>query len=338
LTRRRWWFLIALLSAAISVGSPVAPLASAAAPQAVESLDLRGYMARLDRLADSLANAHEQPAAISRLRESLPQAWSVAAGGMRIRVSTAWLSAALGNLAQNPGRAGVLSRQIELRLAAMRAAAADLETSPSPPSAEARKQLEEIFRRREFRGSEGPGAGELLAMRFVRWLLERIARLLNYLHVTARAGNVLAWVLIGAALLALGFWMVSSLARRSHAADLRIGPQVSPPGSRRWREEAQAAAERGDYRDAIHCAYWAAVSRLEDLQLLAPNPARTPRESLRLLDAHPREQTLLVDLTRLFEVIWYGFGPVSAADWSGARARLEQMECLSRSTAQTANS
>jgi hypothetical protein len=72
--------------------------------------------------------------------------------------------------------------------------------------------------------------------------------------------------------------------------------------------------------------------------LLKRDRARTPRESLHLLERNPVEQKLLREFTRHFELIWYGYRPASAQDWSDARAHLEKMGCLTASTAATANS
>ena len=76
-------------------------------------------------------------------------------------------------------------------------------------------------------------------------------------------------------------------------------------------------------------AYWAAVARLEDLRLLARDRARTPRESLRLLERNPKEQGFLRAITGRFELIWYGYHPATAEDWSLAKEQLEKMGCPS---------
>jgi hypothetical protein len=116
--------------------------------------------------------------------------------------------------------------------------------------------------------------------------------------------------------------------------------EVAAPSDdpRQWARDALAAADRGDYREAVHCAYWAAVVHLETLGVLKRDRARTPRESLRSLDPHPNEQDLLREFTRRFELIWYGYRPASANDWSEARSHLEKMGCLTPSTPATANS
>ena len=179
---------------------------------------------------------------------------------------------------------------------------------------------------------------EILRARITRWIAEKIYRLLSRLHLGAAAGNAIAWGVVGLAFLVFCYWVWQSL---SGVTRVPLAPSVDPLDSidsRMWAKDALAAAERGDYREAVHCAYWAAVVHLESLGVLKSDRARTPRESLRLLDPHPTQQSLLRDFTHRFELIWYGYRPASANDWSEARSHLEKMGCLTPSTAATANS
>ena len=48
---------------------------------------------------------------------------------------------------------------------------------------------------------------------------------------------------------------------------------------RRWLQDALAAAERDDYREAIHCGYWAGVTRLEDAGSARNAIVPAPREN-----------------------------------------------------------
>jgi hypothetical protein len=80
------------------------------------------------------------------------------------------------------------------------------------------------------------------------------------------------------------------------------------------------------------------VAHLEDTRILPRDQARTPRESLRLLEQHPKEQSLLQAITRNFELIWYGYRPVSAVEWAGAKEQLEKIGCPQVSIAPTAPS
>jgi hypothetical protein len=81
------------------------------------------------------------------------------------------------------------------------------------------------------------------------------------------------------------------------------------PSAKRWQlwlEEARAAARAGDYRHAVHLAYWAAISKLESRGSWRPDSARTPREYLRLLPKGSQFKTPLADITGSFERAWYG--------------------------------
>lgn len=270
----------------------------------------------------------------------MPAELSVRTAQGDIRVATGWLSTSLSNLEQDPQQADGTARGIEQRLAALRRAAQELdEASAAWPAADTRSQLDKIFQHREFRGLSGPTEWQLLMERISRWIFEQVYKLLRKLHINAKAGNFLAWCVIGLAFVLLCVWLVRRLIHlsRTPGGEAAQAPTAAMT-SREWRDEALAAAERGDYREAIHCAYWAAVTRLEDTGALPRDRSRTPRESLHQLDTNPKEQQLLRDLTRRFELIWYGYRPASADDWSGAKIQLEQMGCLKASTAATASS
>jgi Domain of unknown function (DUF4129) len=298
-------------------------------------LDLRSYEAELDRCAAAV----KQPSEMGALRKSLPQVWFVRTpDGGRVDVSTAWLSQRLEKLDQKLGTSTKDVKGIESRLAAMRKAALELESaSPQPFLGDARDRFNKILQRRDFAGDQGPSQLDLLKARISRWITEQLIKLFSRLHLGAAAGNAIAWTIVGLAFLALGFWVFRSLAGRSRLAEMPAPDPAEAADSRLWAKEALAAAERGDYREAVHCAYWAAVVHLESRGLLKRDHARTPRESLRLLDAHPHEQRLLGEFTHIFELIWYGYRLASAADWSSARTHLEEMGCLTPSTAATVN-
>jgi hypothetical protein len=297
-------------------------------------LDLRAYEAELDRCAAAIKHLAE----ITPLRKSLPRFWFVRTQGSRVAVSTAWLTHGLEKIEREPANSAAIVSEIESRLTAMHEAASDLEQASSEPLIDARERLDKIFQRREFSGMQGPSQLELLQQRITRWVLEQIAKLLSRLHLGAAAGNVIAWTIVGLAFLALCYWVFQSLSGRSRPAETPAADTPESPDARQWASDALVAAERGDYREAVHCGYWAAVVHLEGLGVLKRDHARTPRESLRLLDLHPNEQTLLREFTRHFELIWYGYRPASAEDWSDARVHLEKIGCLTPSTAATANS
>lgn len=304
------------------------------------ALSLHAYEAQLQDLSLELDKIKSQPAEISRLRNSLPSEWTVDVNGQEYRVSADWLDSALADMQAHPKKIDSLLRELKFHVAAMRKAALAME---APPPAEispttARASLDEILARREFAGATGPTPFERLEQRVIRWLFGWLSRLLQRLHISAKMGNRLAWTFIVIVFLLIVYWAYRAVSTRTQRIEMPSAEPSEPHDSRTWASEALAAAERGEYREAIRCAYWAAIVRLEDKKILSRDRSRTPRESLRLLHAHAQEQGLLRDLTTRFELAWYGYRTASAADWSGAKTQLEKIGCLAASTLPTANS
>jgi Domain of unknown function (DUF4129) len=208
----------------------------------------------------------------------------------------------------------------------------------SPRATEARAKLNEILNRAEFREGTGPSAMDLWRARVNRWIIEHIVALLRRLHISEKTGNYFAWGVIFLALVVLFYAVYRWLAKAAGKVEFVAETEPVASDVRQWLAEAMSAADRGNYREAIHCAYWAAVARLEDMRLLTRDRARTPRESLRLMEQHPREKGFLQTVTSSFELIWYGYRPASQADWAQTKEQLERMGCLQGSIAPTAPS
>jgi len=320
-------------------GSPLLRAHNAQPENETTKLDLKAYEAELERDSSLIERIKNQPPEISRFRKSLPRDWTVDTRDTEFRVPTEWLDSALADLQTRPKNASTLVRDIEFRLTEMGQSAAELERpSGEAPMSLARAHLNKVFQRREFEGLKGPSALQLWEARIARWIDRQLVRLFQKLHVSAKTGDLFAWSVILLAFLAIAYWVFRKLSRHARMNEMPSFHPSAPSDARVWVRDALAAAEHGEYREAVHCAYWAAIARLEDLKLLARDRSRTPRESLRLLDSHPNEQSTLRDLTGHFELIWYGDRPASSSDWSGARAQLEKFGCLTASTATTANS
>ena len=308
----------------------------AASPAA---LSLHAYEAQLEAVSLDLDQIRSQPAEIPRLRSSLPSEWTVAVNGQEYQVSTDWLDSALVDMQVHPKKIDSFVRELKFHIAAMREAALELEKPATEVSdTVARSDLNEILARREFAAATGPTPFERLEQRVIRWLFGWISRLLQRLHISAKMGNRLAWTFIVIVFLLIVYWAYRAVSTRVQRIEMPSAESSETQDSRAWASDALAAAERGEYREAIRCAYWAAIVRLEDKKILLRDHSRTPRESLRLLHAHAQEQGLLRDLTTRFELAWYGCRIPSAADWSGAKTQLEKIGCLAASTLPTANS
>jgi Domain of unknown function (DUF4129) len=308
-----------------------------AAPSA--SIGLQTYEAELERYSDAIERHKANRAEIAQIRASLPREWMVQENGVTYRVSTEAIVSALEGMEARPNESSAMARDVEARLSEMRQSAFSMAPHGSGSDSDAHGKLNAILASREFRGLKGPSQLELLEQRISERIANFLLRLFSRMHIRQSTGNVIAWTIIALAFLAIAYWVYRILSRPREAEFIvELNPGAFASDSREWVQEALAAAERGDYRQSVHRAYWATIARLEELNLLKKDRARTPRESLRLLDRNPSEQASLRSMTHHFELIWYGYRPASEADWSEAKSLLEKFGCLAASTTPTANS
>ena len=78
-------------------------------------------------------------------------------------------------------------------------------------------------------------------------------------------GKIFVWGLVVVALMALAWFIYREMRRNARLET--IMPEVLPVSAKQWRiwmEEAQAAAAKGLWRDAVHLAYWGGISFLEE--------------------------------------------------------------------------
>jgi len=167
--------------------------------------------------------------------------------------------------------------------------------------------------------------------RLKRWIFELVYRILRRLFrfsAIPNVGRYFVYVLIGAAGLALLYLVYRSIFRDPEFEE--VVPRDLPVSAKEWTlwlAEARTAGGRGDWRDAIHLAYWAGISFLEREGLWKPDRARTPREYLRLISGQSEQRDALVSLTRIFELAWYAKQDVSEQTFSETLAELEKLGC-----------
>ena len=294
-----------------------------ATTNAPAELDLPAYERELVRISLAIHDPKQIPA----LRWSLPDSWIVKDGDRIYSVPTTDISDALRQIEHVPN--GAIAAELQSRIDSMRLQAQQLSERPSTAnSADAQLKLKQILARGEFQAASGPSTWDLIRARINRWILEHLLKLLGLLHISQRTGNLIAWGAIFLAVVLAFYVLYRWLAKSSDEVNFHAAVEPVASDARHWLDEAFAAADRHDYREAIHCAYWASVAHLEDIRLLPRDRSRTPRESLRLLDQHPNQRGLLQAITQSFELIWYGYRPVSAAEWAGTKEQLEKIGCL----------
>jgi hypothetical protein len=165
------------------------------------------------------------------------------------------------------------------------------------------------------------------------WIAEQLRRLfgrLGGLH-EANYGLFLIFVVTGTALvLALGAHIAYTIAQafRRRPAPRREAPprpesRLSPE---RLRREADQAATRGEYREAVRLLYLALVRTLQVQALLPRTSSRTNREHLAYLQARPGLLAVVAPFTETFEGKWYGQRAACAEDVQQCREWLAAAE------------
>jgi hypothetical protein len=224
-------------------------------------------------------------------------------------------------IASKPVSVETLLQQSQGRLQADWTQAGGLAPGQTGHAAE-RRTIAAILAHREYRGVTETSAWQ----RFQEWLENLLAslfgRLIGFGSRSPWIAFLLRALLVGSLCVAL-VWALIRLERRSR---VRLIPQAHPgdaaPSARQWQlwlEDAQRMATQGQWREAIHFLYWAAISRLESKRIWPADRARTPREYLRLLPAADPRRESLTGLTRSFETTWYGGREAGAADFEAAR-------------------
>jgi len=313
-----------------------------------QDLSLEEYISTLDRcaavLSDSGPDAGTHTAmgstAVHDLRAALPKAWIVHAGEQRYRVETESLAAALSSQ-ENPASAGgALVRQAKQRLAALREAAEAMgRVTPPRDLQRSRAQLDQILKAREFQGAHGPSWLDVLKARIYAWIIRQLLKVSSRVGRSPAIGSTIAWTAVVLAALLLAFWAVRATIRAGSRSEIDLhGASAAGWDWRDWLEAARDAANHGDYRPAIHAAYWAAIARLEETHFLPEDRSRTPRESLRLLKPDSAAYAPMAQMTSRFELVWYGHRAATPADWTDAMQQLETLGCLRSSTPATAGS
>jgi hypothetical protein len=92
---------------------------------------------------------------------------------------------------------------------------------------------------------------------------------------------------------------------------------------------ALAAAQRGDYREAIRRAFRSALLDISGRRARIDR-AWTTREMLAILSADADLLAVLAPAAAAFDSAWYGAEPVGAAEWDIARARCEAVRQVAR--------
>lgn len=295
----------------------------------VTELSLAAYQQELARIDQGLKGLVEQPNAADQLRSSVAEKWKVKTPAGSFEIDNGDLRYGLMRYSSNTANRGEILPKLEFKVEEQLRGAREFE---KPADGSAQAKLQAILGNREYRNlkhTESPfnKLKELLLSR----VIDLLSRFFRLAAAHPRISRVLLWSIIGFVILGFAVWLYFLL--RSTARDEYGFPQASSlyPSAKAWPQwlrEAQAAAERGAWRDAVHLAYWGGISYLEASGAWKPDRARTPREYLRMLpNGRTDRREPLEALTRRFEFVWYAQQAASLEDYQFTLAQLDKIGC-----------
>jgi len=175
----------------------------------------------------------------------------------------------------------------------------------------------------------------LFRQRVIQWLIRLLGSIFQRIGKYPMSARIFLWALIIGVVLWVALVLFRYWTKRAALEELQSPESVVY--SRSWQEWIQAAREaanRGDYREAIHSAYWAGISFLEDSEVVRKDRTRTPREYMRLVSnstqlvaSGRKTREALSALTVTLEQVWYGRRPASNQDFTNALQSVEALGC-----------
>lgn len=275
---------------------------------------------------------------IVSLESSLPVEWIVDTPERKYYVSTAQLRALLDEAVKDPAQRLERIAEARERVDELASEFSSYDSAASPRDPGARAALGRILARSEFRTDYTPSAWERLQQRARIWAWQTITRLLRRLGGYPLAARMFFWILLLGAAATLALLLFRSWIRQARTAELSA-PAVSVATQtwQEWIRAARSAADRANFREAIHALYWAGIVRLENSRVIPCEPSRTPRERLRHLNAvvgavpASGDEAMLRDrlraLTSNLERTWYADGPATRQDFLDSLHVVEELGC-----------
>lgn len=148
--------------------------------------------------------------------------------------------------------------------------------------------------------------------------------------------QLLFWVLLGLALIALGLflgrigmpflqrYLKKNQDRSNSLKNRQSKPLVTKLSVSQWLRRSQQFQTQGNYTEACRCLYFALLQLLDDREIVPQQPSRTDREYQEILASLP-QISLYKILLRTHEELCFSTRPISAERFSQCQQALEEI-------------
>jgi hypothetical protein len=192
----------------------------------------------------------------------------------------------------------------------------------------ARRETDAVLAEPEFQRKVSVTWWDRVTGFFGAWLAKMLGGIARAGAAAPWLGPAVIWTLCLGAAAGLVFFVLRNLQRqrlRISLAGAAVAKTAWDREATAWATQAEDFARREEWREAVHCLYWAAIVSLEARRAWRHNPTRTPREYVRLLKPGSGQQRGLRELTRMFERVWYGLREGRAEEYAEARGLYEAL-------------
>jgi hypothetical protein len=307
------------------VAAQTPPTSAHPTDTATTTYDLASFSAELGLLSKTLAGKPSDNQLVE-MRDSLPKHWVVATPDGNYTIDTQPLRNQLAGLSAASAKRWIDNLALEIKKP---------EVEDTPETASARSALDAILNRKEFADVGPPSAIDLWRARLAGWFERLMFLLFSAMGRHPIAGEIFFWMLLLTGVMAIAVVLFGFLADRDRVHALPPSSPVGVSGSwQEWLFAAREAAKREDFREAVHCAYWAGIVRLDDTGVVPSDRSKTPREYLRLASrnastviAPATQGKSLAELTSGLERVWYAKGEARAQDFRDSLRHLEALGC-----------
>jgi hypothetical protein len=299
--------------------------------------DASAFAAELRQIGSAIEKVKTAPAGLAAVRKKLPAHWEVTTGEGHYSLTADPIRVLLheAETEKKPEAIAAKAREASAWFLDLSNQLTAYAGAKSQKEGNARASLERILRRREFGSVHGPTKWDLFRQRVNQWIEDLLLRFFGQIGRYPMGAKALFWLIVIAIVVWLAMTLFRYWSRRAVLEELQA-PE-SATFTRTWQEwiqMAREAAARGDFREAVHSAYWAGISYLEDGGVVRKDRTRTPREYVRLVSSstqfagsrRPMREALSA-LTVALEQVWYGRRAASQQDFANAIRNIEALGC-----------
>jgi hypothetical protein len=299
--------------------------------------DALSFAAELERIGKAIEKEKAVPVGMATLRKNLPSDWEITTPERRYSFSAEPLRSLLRDAENEKTPEKIAAKATEAKdwardLANQINAYVEAQSHAAPG---ARPALDRILSRREFGSVHGPTSWDLFRQRVIRWIEDLLIRIFGRIGRHPIGAKILFWSIVIAVVLWLAVALFRYWTRRAALEELQAPASASFVRTwQEWVHAAREAAARGDFREAIHSAYWAGICYLEDIEVVRKDRTRTPREYMRLVSnstqlvsSGRKTREALAALTVVLEQVWYGRRTAGSQDFTNAMQNVEALGC-----------